>query len=134
MLLLAVGLSLAVVAVNSVVTTSARGPDEAIAYADRVRPAVDRSTRQAAAVEDLRNQAGQLEATALRRALERLTREAKALIDEVRAVDPPGSLDVAHGLLITALATRGGALTTLCLLYTSPSPRDRTRSRMPSSA
>ena len=28
----------------------------------------------------------------------------------------------------------GGWLPTLCLLYTSPSPRDRTRSRMPSSA
>ena len=27
-----------------------------------------------------------------------------------------------------------GALQTTCLLYTSPSPRDRTRSRMPSSA
>ena len=26
------------------------------------------------------------------------------------------------------------ALSTFCLLYTSPSPRDRTRSRMPSSA
>ena len=26
------------------------------------------------------------------------------------------------------------ALVSLCLLYTSPSPRDRTRSRMPSSA
>ena len=26
------------------------------------------------------------------------------------------------------------ALTSICLLYTSPSPRDRTRSRMPSSA
>ena len=26
------------------------------------------------------------------------------------------------------------ALSTICLLYTSPSPRDRTRSRMPSSA
>ena len=26
------------------------------------------------------------------------------------------------------------ALSALCLLYTSPSPRDRTRSRMPSSA
>ena len=25
-------------------------------------------------------------------------------------------------------------ITTICLLYTSPSPRDRTRSRMPSSA
>ena len=28
----------------------------------------------------------------------------------------------------------GGALAAFCLLYTSPSPRDRTRSRMPSSA
>ena len=28
----------------------------------------------------------------------------------------------------------GGAPTGRCLLYTSPSPRDRTRSRMPSSA
>ena len=27
-----------------------------------------------------------------------------------------------------------GRLANLCLLYTSPSPRDRTRSRMPSSA
>ena len=33
---------------------------------------------------------------------------------------------------ITVLAWSGGILT--CLLYTSPSPRDRTRSRMPSSA
>ena len=31
---------------------------------------------------------------------------------------------------ITALAQQGD----ICLLYTSPSPRDRTRSRMPSSA
>ena len=29
---------------------------------------------------------------------------------------------------------RAGVLSTGCLLYTSPSPRDRTRSRMPSSA
>ena len=28
----------------------------------------------------------------------------------------------------------GQLMTTTCLLYTSPSPRDRTRSRMPSSA
>ena len=31
-------------------------------------------------------------------------------------------------------AAAEGQLTTACLLYTSPSPRDRTRSRMPSSA
>lgn len=110
MLLLAIGLSLLVVAVNSVITTSARGPDEAVAYADRVRPAVDRSTRQAAAVDDLRNQVAQLPPAALRRSLERLTRDAAVLVDEVRAVDPPDELVVAHGLLVTTLSTRGTAL------------------------
>ena len=36
---------------------------------------------------------------------------------------------------LTAFGGKGTmALITLCLLYTSPSPRDRTRSRMPSSA
>ena len=40
-----------------------------------------------------------------------------------------------HGLNITISdATTGEILRDLCLLYTSPSPRDRTRSRMPSSA
>ena len=35
---------------------------------------------------------------------------------------------------ITLQSTTNAALTLVCLLYTSPSPRDRTRSRMPSSA
>ena len=34
----------------------------------------------------------------------------------------------------TALPVAGATQATTCLLYTSPSPRDRTRSRMPSSA
>ena len=44
---------------------------------------------------------------------------------------------VLAGVLAAALifaATRGKVKLTPCLLYTSPSPRDRTRSRMPSSA
>ena len=36
-------------------------------------------------------------------------------------------------VIIQAVASRG-AMARICLLYTSPSPRDRTRSRMPSSA
>ena len=38
--------------------------------------------------------------------------------------------------LVTPLAAAGllGIMVNTCLLYTSPSPRDRTRSRMPSSA
>ena len=35
---------------------------------------------------------------------------------------------------VNANAAAGDALPKSCLLYTSPSPRDRTRSRMPSSA
>ena len=48
--------------------------------------------------------------------------------DELRITLPPEAVD---------LETVGDVvryLDELCLLYTSPSPRDRTRSRMPSSA
>ena len=40
----------------------------------------------------------------------------------------------ADGLDATAYPTPGGPPCIICLLYTSPSPRDRTRSRMPPSA
>ena len=36
--------------------------------------------------------------------------------------------------LLAAVFLVGLAILNVCLLYTSPSPRDRTRSRMPSSA
>ena len=38
------------------------------------------------------------------------------------------------GTLEAVIKARNAALSAACLLYTSPSPRDRTRSRMPSSA
>ena len=38
------------------------------------------------------------------------------------------------GQVITELKTTHSKEVMICLLYTSPSPRDRTRSRMPSSA
>ena len=41
----------------------------------------------------------------------------------------PGKIPAVQDLQLGELA-----LNTYCLLYTSPSPRDRTRSRMPSSA
>ena len=40
----------------------------------------------------------------------------------------------ASGTELTTVAMRRHAATTGCLLYTSPSPRDATLSRMPSSA
>ena len=40
----------------------------------------------------------------------------------------------AYGVVNVDLGRQLGNGTSTCLLYTSPSPRDRTRSRMPSSA
>ena len=59
--------------------------------------------------------------------------------DPERAAAGPFGATVAHGFLtlslLPVLFETGFAIDDVrCLLYTSPSPRDRTRSRMPSSA
>ena len=47
----------------------------------------------------------------------------------------PSLVTTTNGTLIAAIDERNNSCGDLnCLLYTSPSPRDRTRSRMPSSA
>ena len=56
-------------------------------------------------------------------------RQKRALMAEINVVP---YIDVMLVLLVIFMIT--APLLTTCLLYTSPSPRDRTRSRMPSSA
>ena len=70
---------------------------------------------------------------------ESVTSSATAAVSNINAA-PTGSVTitgtVAEDQVLTAantLADEDG-MGTVCLLYTSPSPRDRTRSRMPSSA
>ena len=46
----------------------------------------------------------------------------------------PEDIDLLSNLLTQCKISRDGVWCMFCLLYTSPSPRDRTRSRMPSSA
>ena len=67
--------------------------------------------------------------------------EAQTSIEKASAVDDPDSLDDAvhrYTDLEERFRLAGGyeleRTAETCLLYTSPSPRDRTRSRMPSSA
>ena len=46
----------------------------------------------------------------------------------------PGHTSMSVSLIHLGFAPYAVQLSDICLLYTSPSPRDRTRSRMPSSA
>ena len=64
--------------------------------------------------------------------LERITEPDRVLMFRVPWVDDKGQVQVNRGFRVqfnSAIGPYKG-----CLLYTSPSPRDRTRSRMPSSA
>jgi hypothetical protein len=108
--LLALLATVIVLAVNSIVSSSAEGPDPAIGFADAVRPAVDRSTRQGVALEDLRSSAGTLGRDGLKRGIDRLLRESRGLVDDVEAAKASGDLRRTQGLLLTSLTTRAGAL------------------------
>ena len=63
-------------------------------------------------------------------------RGATAALREVGLHDDDARKDIIEmrNLLETWRDTRRGVWSTICLLYTSPSPRDATLSRMPSSA
>ena len=55
----------------------------------------------------------------------------KLVQENPRVGDIQGNLDLAKSQINEA---KEKGIDLICLLYTSPSPRDRTRSRMPSSA
>jgi hypothetical protein len=109
LVLVGVLLSALVLAVDSIASTVEDGPDERLAYLDEVRPMVDDSTRQGVAVEDLRNRAAELGRSGVRRSLERLSRDTRRSLEEVRGVEAPLSVGEAHGLLVAAVATRARA-------------------------
>ena len=60
--------------------------------------------------------------------------------NDLLSITQPEAIKTIHGKYFEAGAdivetnTFSGTTIAICLLYTSPSPRDRTRSRMPSSA
>ena len=68
-----------------------------------------------------------------------LSQESRELLEEAGNFHERGALDRAKERYLTIAAEYAGTgieagILLACLLYTSPSPRDRTRSRMPSSA
>lgn len=110
MVILALVATLLVLAVNSIVTSSAEGPDPAIVFADRVRPAIDKSSRQAGALEELRRSAPDLGRIGVQRGVDRLLRESRGLVSEVEQAPAQGDLRRTQGLLLACLVTRQQAL------------------------
>lgn len=102
--------TLVIVAGSSIVRDSSKGPDEALVFADRVRPAIGESGRQAAALEALRADVAHLGADGVQRGVTRLLRDARTSEADVSRAPAPASLRDAHGLLLTSLTTRVTAL------------------------
>ena len=68
-----------------------------------------------------------------------LTISGSAKLDSIKYIENKGSAQCKSAVIFGAMKARGTTIIKAkksrnCLLYTSPSPRDRTRSRMPSSA
>jgi hypothetical protein len=115
-LLLAVLVTFVVLAVNAAMSARSPGPSRKLAqlaYLDRVRPQVQRSTEQAGEVADVRARAVTLGRDGVSRRMERVAREAGRVQQTMLDVSPPRSLRVAHGLLVSTAAVRARATTAL---------------------
>lgn len=105
-------LSLLVVVVNAAASTRSDGPSTRLAqlaYLDRVRPAVERSTEQGADLMRVRDEAARLGRAAVGRRLERVASDARSVLRLVRDADPPASLETTHNLLVATMAIRARA-------------------------
>jgi hypothetical protein len=83
------------------------------AYLDEMRPKVERSTQQGADLVAARDDAGKLGRVGVTKQLNRLEKEAAAVLREVRAADPPDSLANAHTLLESTMFIRARAAASL---------------------
>lgn len=107
-LLLGILATVAVFLVNGAVSGS-DSPSRRLAqltYLDEVRPQIDQSTAQGASIAQVRADAVHLGRRAVTRSLERVSREADAVVAAVRRADPPPPLETAHSILLATVAIR----------------------------
>lgn len=111
-LLVGVVLSLVTVFVSVVSSAQTDGPGRRIselAYFDQMRPFVERSSAQGAGLTHVRVQGARLGRDGIRREVGRVNREARAVLAAAQEVEPPRSVTVPHGMLLTTLAVRSRA-------------------------
>ncbi|MDQ3575994.1 MAG: hypothetical protein M3404_13950, partial [Actinomycetota bacterium] len=110
--LLGAVLSLVTLVVSLVSSAGGDGPARRFAeqaYLDRMRPLVERSSAQGADLARVRSQGLRLGREAVLRQLGRVTQDARAVLAEVEAAEPPPSLAVARSVLLTTMAARARA-------------------------
>jgi hypothetical protein len=110
-LLLGALLTLLALAVNAA-SGGSDGPSARLAqlaYLDRVRPAVERSSEQGADLVRVRDEAARLGRAAVGRRLQRVASDARSVLRLVRQADPPDSLETSHNLLVATMAIRARA-------------------------
>jgi hypothetical protein len=109
-------LTVLVLAVDAAVSSRSPGQareQETQAYLDAVRPLIERSNEQGADVNDVKTNAIQLGRDGIGRRMERVSREAKALVRDARRIDPPDQLRDANDLFVATFAIRAKAADTL---------------------
>jgi hypothetical protein len=75
-------------------------------YLDRVYPVIQDSTQQGRDIDALRTQAVTLSGTAISSQLDQLVASTGQSFSVVRRIEPPGSMETAHDLLVATLAVR----------------------------
>jgi hypothetical protein len=109
---LGVVLTVAVLGVDAAVSSRSEKParqQETLAYLDAVRPLVERSTQEGADLADVRTNAISLGRDGIGRRLDRVSRDADAVLAESRKLQPPTTLRDANELLLATFAIRSKA-------------------------
>lgn len=108
---------LALVLTVVVLATWAAGGDKgdnerasALAWLDAIRPSVERSTQLGLEFADVRASVAQLDRPALTRRLDRLVKEARAVVGDVSRAEFPPSIGDARALVVSTMVIRARAV------------------------
>jgi hypothetical protein len=102
-----------VVAIESSGPTERERRTEILAYLDKVRPLIERSTSTGRDIDKIRSDAVTLGRDGLDRQLTRAAADADGVVTEARAVRPPAVADLAQNILLGAFAGRASAIHSL---------------------
>lgn len=105
-MLIGIVLTVLVLVVSAAAGGDSERPEERLRYLDAARPLIERSTGQGGDLADVRARAAAVGRDGVRSRLDRLTRDASALLTELERLTPPARLTRSHALLVATFAGR----------------------------